>query len=210
MPELNLAERAPLAHCIVPGRHGRSEGEPGVTLAARNDLALHMVIARSGKVDEARRLASVAGLALPAASRVTMTEGLMALWSGPEQWLIATEAKGRAASDQVIAALAPCCMIVEQTDARAVITISGPQAREALAKGFPVDLHPRVFKTGTTALTLAAAVPAQIWQSDDEPSFGIAVPRSFAEGFWRWLAEASAEFGVTVSDSPAGLKTAPP
>lgn len=202
MPEITLAERPPLAHCLVPGRHGRSEGEAGVILKSRTDLTLHMLIARSGMVDEARQLAGAAGLALPAASRVTMAEGYMALWSGPEQWLIAAEPKGRAASDQVIAALAPCCMAVEQTDARAVIATSGPRAREALAKGFPIDLHPRVFKAGTTALTLAAAVPVQIWQADDSPSFGIAVPRSFAEGFWRWLTEASAEFGVTVGDSP--------
>lgn len=199
MSELTLAERPPLAHCIVPGRHGRLEGEPGVTLAERVDFTLHMVIARSGMIDEARRLAETAGLTLPGPSRVTMTDGLAVLWSGPEQWLIAAEPRGRATSDRMMAALAPCCMIVEQSDARAVMTVSGPQARDALAKGFPIDLHSRVFTTGTTALTTAAAVPVQMWQIDDEPTYGIVVPRSFAEGFWRWLAEASAEFGITIA-----------
>jgi sarcosine oxidase subunit gamma len=68
--------------------------------------------------------------------------------------------------------------------------------RDALAKGFPIDLHPRAFRTGFTAVTSAAHIGAQLWQIDDAPTYEIAVARGFALSFWHWLEASAAEYGI--------------
>jgi len=52
------------------------------------------------------------------------------------------------------------------SDARAMFRVTGPGAREALAKLAPVDLHPESFKPGEMRRTRLAQVPAAIWMSD--------------------------------------------
>lgn len=200
MPEFALAERLPLAHAIVAGRHGRADGQPGVTLSVRAGLTLHMLIARKGRADELRQAAKSCGLeSWPGPGRFTAEAGFLVLWAGPDQWLIAADPEHHAAADRLVMAAAATCAVVEQTDARAVVAVSGSAARATLAKGVLVDLHARTFGPGTTALTLAANIAVQIWQIDEAPTFLIAVPRSFAEDFWRWLTHAAAEFGAVVA-----------
>jgi sarcosine oxidase subunit gamma len=88
--------------------------------------------------------------------------------------------------------------ITEQSDSKAVIRISGARARDVMAKGCSLDLHPRVFKPGDAATTAVALIDCQFWQIDDAPSYDLAVPSSFAESFWSWLAASAAEFGYSV------------
>jgi sarcosine oxidase subunit gamma len=96
---------------------------------------------------------------------------------------------------ECFAGLASVC---DQSDGRCVIRISGPSARDVLAKGIPLDLHPRVFGPGQAAVTLAAHIGVHIWQIDDMPTYEIAVFRGFAGSFWHWLMESAAEFGGVV------------
>lgn len=200
MPEV-LQERAPLAHAIVPGRHGRAEGEPGVTLAVRTGLSLHMLIARRGQAEEVQRVAGTTGVgSWPAQGRFTAEGGLRVLWSGPGQWLVVAEPPDHAAAARLVSACAASCAVAEQSDARVVIAVSGPQARATLAKGVLIDLHPRAFGPGSTALTLGANIAVQVWQTDAAPTFMLAAPRSYAEDLWRWLTHAAAEFGTLIAD----------
>lgn len=201
MPDLVLAERPPLAHRIVPGRHGRADGEPGVLLGARTGLGLHMLLARSSTGPDLRHAAAAAGAELPAAGCVATAISFAVLWAGPEQWLVASEPDGRAAADRFVATCRPFCGVVDQSDARAIMCVAGPEARACLAKGFPIDLHPRVFGPGRTALTIVAGVAVQIWQTNATPTYLIAAPRSLAEGFWAWLTEAAAEYGTLIDDN---------
>ncbi len=50
----------------------------------------------------------------------------------------------------------------DQSDARLVLHLSGPRVRDVLAKGVPIDLHPKVFKPGDVATTLIAYIGVQI------------------------------------------------
>ena len=70
--------------------------------------------------------------------------------------------------------------------------------RELLAKGCPLDLHPRAFDVGQCAQSHLAKAPILIRQLDREPSFEIVVRRSFADYFWLWLEDAAAEYGLAV------------
>jgi sarcosine oxidase subunit gamma len=81
--------------------------------------------------------------------------------------------------------------------------VTGPKAREVLAKGCPIDLHPRAFAAGTCAQTLVSRVGAIIHRTDEGaanelPRFELHVLRSFADYLWRFLEDAGQEYGVAV------------
>jgi sarcosine oxidase subunit gamma len=124
------------------------------------------------------------------------------IWAGPQQWLAISE--DRAAPERLARALEGLAAVSDQSDGRAVLRLSGPKLRDTMAKGCPVDLHPRAFRPGDTALTAIAHIGVQLWQLDEAPTFEIAVFRSMAGSFWRWLSGSAAEFGLEVRDvSPA-------
>ena len=81
--------------------------------------------------------------------------------------------------------------VVDVSANRTVIELSGPRARELLAHGCSLDLHPRSFGPGDCAQTLLAQTAVILWQTDDAPTFKIFVRASFAAHLTRWLADAA-------------------
>jgi methylglutamate dehydrogenase subunit D len=164
-----------------------------------DDLGLATIIARNGQTAAlAERVQSLFGMALPAGPK-RITNGKVAfIGMGPGQWLAVEQgsADPQAFAAKLTRDLAGLASISDQSDARAVIRVSGPAARWALAKGVPVDLHPRVFGPGDSALTQIALIGAHIWQIDEIPTYEIAVFRSLAGSFADWLIASAAEFGI--------------
>ena len=70
--------------------------------------------------------------------------------------------------------------VADQSDSRLVLRLSGPRVRDVLAKGVPLDLHPKVFKPGDVATTLVAYIGVQIDMLDDAPTYQLTAPRSMA------------------------------
>ncbi len=87
---------------------------------------------------------------------------------------------------------------VDLSDALATVSVSGPGARETLAKCCPLDLHPRVFEAGDCARSVCAKADILIFQVDDEPTYHLTTTASFAEYLWLWLEDAAAEYGCVV------------
>jgi sarcosine oxidase subunit gamma len=131
-------------------------------------------------------------------------ERIAALWLGPDAWLVTCPAHDvprlvgslRAALADVHAA------ITDVTDGRVAFRVAGPSAREVLAKGCPLDLHPRAFAPGRCAQSLLAKASVLIHLVDDGsgrgPGFDVYVARSFAHYLWMWLEDAGREYGVQV------------
>ena len=71
-----------------------------------------------------------------------------------------------------------------------------------LAKGCPLDLHPRAFTPGSCAQSLLAKADVLIHLRADDPrhgpTFDLYVARSFAHYLWAWLEDAGREYGVQV------------
>jgi heterotetrameric sarcosine oxidase gamma subunit len=186
------------AGLLPAGRTGCAVGPPGVTVSSRDDLGLATVIARTGALAELVRLLSAShGIDLPARPVVAGGRAFDLVWAGPEQWLAVSDdwSIARRLADE----LAGLASVADQSDARAVLRIGGPRARAVLAKGCPLDLHPRAFGPGDTAVTAIAHVGVQLWQLDDAPTYELAVPRSMAKSFWTWLSASAAEFGLAVA-----------
>lgn len=198
-----LASRPALAGIAIPGRYGREDGPPGVTLTERVDLGLATVLARKGLRMALREAARGAyGVDLPDASLCVSGSEVAFIGSGPGQWLAASGALANGAlADDLAAKLKGVASISDQSDGRAVLRIAGPRARDVLAKGLPIDLHPSAFGPGSAATSVIALMGVTLWQIDDAPTYDIAVFRSLAGSFWIWLRDSAAEFGYEVAPS---------
>jgi sarcosine oxidase, subunit gamma len=143
-------------------------------------------------------------LLLPGEPNTTATRGeLTALWLGPDAWLL-TCPPGEAASHigSLRDALSDVhAAITDVSDGRVALRLGGPSARDVLAKGCPLDLHPRAFAAGRCAQSLLAKASVLIHLLADDargPTFDVYVARSFAHYLFAWLEDAGREYGVQV------------
>ena len=161
--------------------------DAGVTLCERPFR--HQVNLRGGAA-----VARAAGIALPREPN-TATEN--ALWLGPDEWLICGDSDPAPALREAVKGLHGT--VTDVGEGRAVIGLSGPHARDVLAKGCPLDLHPREFRPGRCAQSILAQAAIILHQRDATPSYDIHVARSYAGYLWSWLEDAAAEYGLAVS-----------
>jgi sarcosine oxidase, subunit gamma len=144
-----------------------------------------------------RAIAGAADVALPLAP-CTSISGLLAsmLWLGPDEWLLVSETQ--AATDLAAGlgrALAGLhAAVTDVSDALIVYALRGSNARAVLAKGCPIDLHPRNFAPAQCARSLLAKAPVLIHLRADEPVFELYLARSYAHYAWVWLLAAAREF----------------
>jgi sarcosine oxidase, subunit gamma len=131
-------------------------------------------------------------------------EQIAALWLGPDQWLLTCPAADAA---RLVGAMREAlrdvhAAITDVTDGRVTFRLAGPSAQGVLAKGCPLDLHPRAFPPGSCAQSLLAKAAVLIHLVDDVspagPTFDVYVPRSFAAYLWIWLEDAGREYGVQI------------
>ena len=200
MADPGLIARAPLDGLAGPGRFGAAAPNPGLVIEERTDLALATVIARRGKKQELKSAVAPAySLDLPDRPRVVSKNGVSFAGIGVGQWLASAEpSAGPDFVPQLRERLARLASVADQSDGRVVLRLSGNRVRDVLAKGVPVDLHPRRFKTGDVATTLVAYVGVQIQQLDDRPTFQLMAFRSLAGSLWSWLTQSAAEFGYEI------------
>ena len=190
-----------LAGIAVPGRFGKPDGEPGVMIGELSGLGLATVASRQGQ-DAALKSAVLQayGVQLPESSRVAQGSAVSFIGYGPGQWLAVSESLAHEAlAGDLSQRLAGLASISDQSGGRTVLRVSGPRARDVLAKGLPVDLDPRAFPLGSAATSVIGHMGVQLWQVDDTRSYDIAIFRSLSQSFWRWLTASAAEFGYEVS-----------
>jgi sarcosine oxidase, subunit gamma len=142
---------------------------------------------------------------LPNEPNTTAARGdLVALWLGLDAWLLTCPLGEVAAlADGLRTSLLDVhAAIIDVSDGRVALRLAGPNARDVLAKGCPLDLHPRVFAPGSCAQSLLAKASVLLHLLDDDPgrgpTFDLYVARSFAHYLFAWLEDAGREYGVQV------------
>lgn len=193
MAEAMLRSRSPLAGVPEPAREDR---EAGVTVTEQASGRTFVVLARRDKTASLVERCQGLGLVLPVTPRRVVGRGHTVSWTGPGQWQVQSVDNEAERLLGLFASLATLCSTVVLDDSRIVLAVSGPRARDALAKMLTIDLHPRVFRPGDAAVTVAGGISVFISRRDEEDVFDCAVPRSFVLGFWDWLVDAAAEYGV--------------
>ncbi len=195
-----LASVSALNGIATPGRFGKADGAPGVTIAERANLGLATVAARKGQ-DQALRAAGreAYGVDLPAQSALAVGKTVSFIGYGPGQWLAVSETlANEALAEDLATRLKGLASISDQSGGRAVLRVSGPRARDLLAKGLAIDLDPRVFPPGSAVTSTISHMGVLLWQGDEAETYDIVLFRSVSASFWRWLAASGAEYGYEV------------
>lgn len=170
---------------------------PAVGIDVIEDRSIAGITAFAATTDDvAARLAERYGVTPPEGTRRIVGDGGIVLqWAGPRQWLMMAPANTTADLEADVSQLLDgLAAVVDHTDARALLRISGPETRAVLAKVVGIDLHPRAFAIGDVAVTHAAHVGITIALVDDQPTFEISLSRSFADSFAAALVDAAAAF----------------
>ena len=185
----------------LPGRAVADPGGAAVVMGERRLVGKINLRADPANGAAMAAVRSEIGFDLPTAPNTAASAGgICALWLGPDEWLVTTLGREDATLlARLSGGLAGYhAAAVDVGDARTVIALRGARARDVLAKGCGLDLHPRVFEPGRCAQTGLARAGVLIHQTGAEPAYDIYVDRSFAEYLWTWLEDAAAEFGFAI------------
>ena len=169
-----------------------SLAERGIGVSQRDGACLVLIRGRATLPDElAARMKERFAVELPDGPRRVKVGDMSVAGIGPRTWLAIGNGSSSALVTSLHLALGGTAVIVDQSDGWSVLRITGPRARESLAKLFAVDLHDRALTPRDFVVTVAAQIDAMLWRIDDaeegEPVFEIAVPRSYASSFWHAL-----------------------
>ena len=142
------------------------------------------------------------GLSLPLEPNTVVRAGeLTVLWLGPDEWLVVGAPDTQRDLEQRIRAAAgdEHVSVTDVSAQRTILLVSGARARDLLAHGCPLDLHPRAFGPGRCAQTMLARAQVVV-VARDEPGAGfwVLVRSSFAGYLTDWLLDAAAEYVVEV------------
>jgi heterotetrameric sarcosine oxidase gamma subunit len=175
-------DRSALLDHLRAGNFPAADGTPGVTLAERWPLAILQIDRLpSGRADRS------AGAGMP---------GVRLLQVGPGRWLVVDR---RDQLEGLTASLAGAAdsgfVVTDLSQARTVLRIAGRKARDVLAKGCALDLHPGVFPVGSCAATSIAGLAAVLVAVNGVPTYDLQVARTYGQYIWEWICEAAAEYG---------------
>ncbi|MFJ3891686.1 sarcosine oxidase subunit gamma [Streptomyces sp. NPDC090083] len=194
---LSVPRRSPLA-----GAAGRLAA---VTRSSRGTLRLaelpflaQVNVRLDAKGAAADAVGLALGLPLPLEpNTVVRTRESTVLWLGPDEWLVVgapdtqrdLERRIReAAGDEHVA-------VTDVSAQRTTLLVSGARARDLLAHGCPLDLHPRAFGPGRCAQTMLARAQVVLVARDElGAGFWVLVRSSFSGYLTDWLLDAATEY----------------
>ena len=199
MPDQELPRRSPLEGALVAGRHGGGPPDEPVVIAERRGLSLVQVTARRGQEQAvAERLGCD-----PAPRLASRIAAGTALWLAPGAWMVVAEGLAEGTLYQsLLDELQGLAAVIDQSHGRVALRLSGPRARDVLAKGCRLDLHPRVFTPGMCAQSAIAQIGVLLHQRDEDPIYDLYLFAGYALGFLEWLTSSAAEFGYRIETSP--------
>lgn len=142
----------------------------------------------------AAAVGEVLGVPLPTRPCTSVAgNGRRVLWLGPDEFGVLAPDGAAASLEPALRAAAGGWGVTDVSAQRTTLTLSGPRAREVLARGCAIDLHPTRSPAGTCVQTLLALTGVTIVVDDAaQPAFTILVRASFAEYLAGWLVDAAA------------------
>ena len=168
----------------------------GVILSEQDCLGYLVLRGRSQNI---AAIEAELGCTLPVAPlSSTTTDSMTVRWISPTEWLI-TIAAGQTADleAKLRGSLGDEVAVVDNSGGYASIHLSGPMADMVMYKSTGYDIHPSNFPRGKVVTTTFAQAQTILRRLDDE-SYELIFRRSFADYIWRWLRDASQEYGLRV------------
>lgn len=195
-----LERRSALAGAIsAGGRDGASGGRACRIGEAPPGRLVQAAGFAAGRAAFEKAVTSVLGKKPPTGLGKAVAAGdHLILRTGPEQLWFA----GPDNSDldrRLMAALPPGAGAVSDlSHSRTRLFIEGTPARDVLAGGIALDLHPQAFRAGQFALTGLHHTPILLYRPAAK-RYEIWAMRSFALTVWEWLTDAALPMGYDIS-----------
>ena len=191
-------ETVPVPRTPFDSLAGGRANSIGVTMEA---VGARTVVNLRGRIEDPGFLSAMSqaiGVGLPATpNRWDGDDGRGAIWLGPDEWLIVAPDGEAASLEEAIRAARPgdpWLSVVDLSQSYTALLLAGPRMRELLAKGCPLDLHPRAFGAGNCAQSTLAKARVLLRAVDGGAAIEAWFRNSFTEYAVRWLIDASAEF----------------
>jgi sarcosine oxidase, subunit gamma len=179
----------------------------GVQITPRPFVAMTNLRVDPTRPTAAAAVAEYLGVALPTTpSTYAESETATAIWLGPDEWLITSPVRTpeeletglRSAislQDTVGGGAKFGGSVVDVSAQRTTLRLRGEHARDLLAGGCSLDLHPRMFGRGAAAQTLLGQAGIVLMALDDTGThYQIVVRSSFAGYLTSWLLDAATEY----------------
>jgi sarcosine oxidase subunit gamma len=118
------------------------------------------------------------------------------IWLGPDEWLVTSPFTTPEDLEAGLrAAVGEDGCVVDVSAQRTTLRLRGDHVRDVLATGCALDLHPRVFGTGSAAQTAVGLAGVVLLALDGTGThYRVIVRSSFARYLTTWLLDAAGEF----------------
>ncbi|WP_346777768.1 sarcosine oxidase subunit gamma [Paraburkholderia sp. Ac-20336] len=175
-----------------------AQGERVTKAFAMRELPFRDLVTVRGEPGDAafaEAFARVVGCAVPTQPNTRVSAAQYdVLWLGPDEWLVRSREAVNAGvlEDALVRALnGMWASAVDVGSGYTVLELSGARVREVLARGCPLDLHPRMFGEGQCAQSFYFKASIMLIPTGAE-RFEVVVRRSFADYFCRIMLDAAA------------------
>jgi heterotetrameric sarcosine oxidase gamma subunit len=150
-------------------------------------VALHLSVDLDRHSDLREPIESVLCVPLAAANRLSGVDPLI-LWQGQHDWLILCDkADANALQENLAKAVEDKPVLITQAgDGLAAFTFTDPDAATQLSSGTGLDLCPKTFPVGASAITRFAQLRAIIYRQTDR--YTLIVERQYTRHVELWLA----------------------
>lgn len=198
---LSVPRRSPLAG-VADRLAATTRASGGAVRLAELPFLAQVNVRLDAKGAAADAVGLALGLSLPLEPNTVVRAGeSTVLWLGPDEWLVVGAPDTQRELEQRIRAAAgdEHVSVTDVSAQRTTLLVSGARARDLLAHGCPLDLHPRAFGPGRCAQTMLARAQVVV-VARDEPGAGfwVLVRSSFAGYLTDWLLDAAGEYVAEV------------
>ncbi|UUX50434.1 hypothetical protein NUH88_01805 [Nisaea acidiphila] len=192
--------RSALSGILVPGDFGATPfSGPGIQLSERGPLSIVQIETGADTVSDLVAATETAvGVAPSAAPNVASGTGTpRILGTGTGRWVV-SEPETRDLHAHLRASLPPGAAVTDLGHARTVLRLTGLHARDLLAKGTGIDLHPSAFPADRSRMTGLFHTSVLIDCRSAAPVYDIYVHRSYAVHLFEMLLDGALEYGCRV------------
>ncbi len=185
--EANGELNSPLAHYWADAQLA------GLSVTLLAPMSINSVQVQKGKAAAlAKALKQHHNLILVERAICAGKSDLVFLGTGPGTWLAVWPANYDQPVNKLAGQLEGLASITDQSSGYRLFRVSGAASKSLLARGLAVNLEKPEFKTSEIVVSSIAHIGVVIWQTDDQPTFMVAVASSYCESFCHWLSEAIA------------------
>lgn len=198
-PTTGEKAESPLFHADLNSLVGKGRANPGVILREKKLLG-HLTIRGDARDPAfAAGIHKALGMELPVALALVISGDSSIQWLGPDEWLLIVPTGEEFAVEQKLREelTGLHIAIVNVSGGQSILELSGPKVREVLMKSTSYDVHPDNFPVGKAVGTVFAKSQLVIRRTGEE-TWELLIRRSFADYWWMWLQDASAEYGLSV------------